>query len=93
MDNELNLAGVSRTRLKELGIDIRDYITREDVMDFLGGYITEENTDQVLDVLTQAGENKLPWYIPTAFVRKVLDSYLPEGLLAGINTILSKVLR
>lgn len=57
-------------------------------LDVLQDALTEENTDRVLDLLFFS--LRLPWWIPAAIARRVLDGLLPEVLLGAIEKVLGE---
>lgn len=59
---------------------------RRITLETLRKVLTEENTDAFLDVLFL--RLSLPWWIPGAVARRVLDAILPEKLLGALAHIL-----
>jgi len=55
-------------------------------LDTLRKVLTEENTDRFLDLIF--GTIRLPWWIPSAIARRVLDGILPEVLLGALERLL-----
>ena len=47
---------------------------------------TEENTDKIIDLIFD--NLKLPWYVPSAIAKRVLDRMLPDILLNAIKGVL-----
>lgn len=48
--------------------------------------LTEENTDRLIDAIFS--RLHLPWYVPSAIAKKVLDRMLPDVLLQALRAIL-----
>ena len=47
--------------------------------------LNEENTDKLIDAIFD--RISLPWWVPTAVAKRVLDRLLPETLLKAIQSI------
>lgn len=61
------------------------------VIEFLEKNITEERTDELIDLLMAQIGGKLPWWIPGAIVRKILDALLPEVVVTALSKLILRL--
>lgn len=60
---------------------------KQEILDALKEALSEENTDRVIDLMLL--KLSLPWWIPTGFVRKILDRLLPDVVINLIEELLT----
>jgi len=60
---------------------------KDAILDALRDALTEENTDRLIDLMIL--KLSLPWWIPTAFIRKILDRLLPDVVLNLLEELLA----
>lgn len=61
------------------------------VVEFIQQNLTEERTDELIDLLMVQIGGKLPWWIPGAIVRRILDALLPEALVRAISKLILRM--
>ncbi len=61
---------------------------RQDTLEVIKLYITEENSDVFIDLLTDRVKQKLPWWLRWLPIERVLDALLPDIILEFFEDLL-----
>lgn len=68
------------------------YAQRIEIVDAISSEVlTEENTDQFIDILMIRLDPRLPWWVPGGLIRKVLDALLPGVLTDALRELVDRI--